>query len=138
MAGGGTNGPFRNYSAYCVAKIGLIKMCELIDDEFDNINIFILGPGFTRTKTHLETIKAGKKAGKNYLRVKKFMSSKKNTGTSFKEIYDFINWGIKQGKKIVSGRNFSVVNDDWKHKPKLLQEKLKKNIAMYKLRRYLN
>jgi len=33
MAGGGTNNPFTNYSAYCVSKIALIKMCELIDDE---------------------------------------------------------------------------------------------------------
>src|SRR4051812_8114197 len=33
LAGGGTNNPFRNYSAYCVSKIALIKMCELIDDE---------------------------------------------------------------------------------------------------------
>ena len=28
-AGGGTNNPFTNYSAYCVSKIALIKMCEL-------------------------------------------------------------------------------------------------------------
>ena len=28
MAGGGTNNPFPNYSAYCVSKIMLIKMCE--------------------------------------------------------------------------------------------------------------
>ena len=137
MAGGGTNGPFTNYSAYCVAKIALIKMCELIDDEYKNINTFIIGPGFTKTKGHLETIKAGKKAGKNYQRVKKFLSSK-NEGTSFLDIYNCISWGIKQGKKTVSGRNFSVVHDDWKSQPKSLQKKLKKNVAMYKLRRYLN
>ena len=41
MAGGGTNNPFTNYSAYCVSKIALIKMCELLDDEYKNINTFI-------------------------------------------------------------------------------------------------
>ena len=44
MAGGGTNNPFTNYSAYCVSKIALIKMCELLDDEEDDLNIFIIGP----------------------------------------------------------------------------------------------
>jgi len=33
--------PFRNYSAYCVSKIALIKMCELIDDEASDANAFI-------------------------------------------------------------------------------------------------
>ena len=46
-------------------------MCELLDDEIKNLNIFILGPGFTKTKTHFETLKAGKLAGK-ILKVKNF------------------------------------------------------------------
>ena len=135
MAGGGTNNPFTNYSAYCVSKIALIKMCELIDDEYKNINTFIIGPGFTKTKTHLETLKAGKKAGKNYLRVKKFLKSS-NQGTSFKKIYECILWGIKQGRKIVGGRNVSVVHDKWgteNLKTKLLNDRNK-----YKLRRFKN
>ena len=135
MAGGGTNNPFTNYSAYCVSKIALIKMCELIDDEYKNLNTFIVGPGFTKTKTHLETIKAGKKAGINYLKVKKFLKSS-DQGTSFKKIYECILWGIKQGRKVVGGRNLSVVHDEWgtkKLKTKLLNDKNK-----YKLRRYKN
>ncbi len=59
MAGGGTNGPFTNYSAYAAAKITLIKMCELIDDEEAGINAFIIGPGFVNTKIHQQTVKAG-------------------------------------------------------------------------------
>ena len=50
MAGGGTNNPFTNYSAYCVSKIALIKMCELIDDEYKNLNVFIIGPGLLKPK----------------------------------------------------------------------------------------
>ena len=42
-------------------------MCELIDDENKNLNCFIVGPGFTKTKTHFETIKAGKKQEKIFL-----------------------------------------------------------------------
>lgn len=132
LAGGGTNNPFTNYSAYCVSKIALIKMCELIDDENKNLNCFIVGPGFTKTKTHYETIKAGKKAGKNFLRVKKFMS--KENGTSMKDIFNCILWGIKQGRNVVGGRNLSVVHDDWGTNS--LKKKLLKDSNMYKLRRY--
>ena len=76
MAGGGTNNPFTNYSAYCVSKIALFKMCELLDDEYKNINTFIIGPGFTKTKTHKKLLKQEKKAGSNYLRVKKFLNQR--------------------------------------------------------------
>jgi short-subunit dehydrogenase len=135
LAGGGTNNPFTNYSAYCVSKIGLIKMCELLDDESKNLNIFIVGPGFTKTKTHLETINAGKNAGKNYKRVKKFLQSD-NPGTSFKKIYECINWGISEGRKVVGGRNLSVVHDKWGKNS--LKKKLIMNSEIYKLRRYKN
>ncbi len=60
MAGGGTNNPFTNYSAYCVAKIALIKMTELLDDEEKKLNIFIIGPGFVRTRIHRKRCVQGK------------------------------------------------------------------------------
>jgi len=136
LAGGGTNGPMKNYSAYCASKITLIKMCELIHDENRDLNIFILGPGFTRTKTHLQTLKAGpSKAGKNYFRVKKFWNSSKQ-GSSFKNIFDCLNWCIKIGPNIIGGKNISIVHDKWGTIN--LRDKLKKNFNMYKLRRYKN
>nr|ABZ06614.1 putative short chain dehydrogenase [uncultured marine microorganism HF4000_133G03] len=136
LAGGGTNSSFARYSAYTLSKIALIKFCELIDDENRDINIFIIGPGFTRTKGHLETIRAGeRKAGKNFFREKKFMDSKKK-GTKFKTIYDCINWGIKVGRRTVGGRNLSVVHDNWGSVE--LRQKLKKDINMFKLRRHRN
>ena len=135
LAGGGTNNAFRCYSAYCVAKIGLIKMCELIDDEYADINIFILGPGFVKTKTHYETIKAGSKAELNYERVSKFMNSG-DLGTSFKDIYKCLLWGIEADRKISGGRNFSVVYDQWGSTQ--LEEELIADPDMYKLRRFKN
>lgn len=135
MAGGGTNNPFRNYSAYCIAKIMLIKMCELLYDENPDLNIYIVGPGFVKTKTHLQTLEAKEKAGENYLRVKKFCESG-DQGTLIKDIYDCIIWLGKQEKKLVSGRNFSVVHDGW-GKNELL-EFLEENDNNYKLRRFGN
>lgn len=135
LAGGGTNNPFRCYSAYCVAKIGLIKMCELIDDEAEDVNMFILGPGFVKTKTHYETLRAGSKAENNLSRVERFMSSADN-GTSFEDIYKCLEWSKKMGRDIVGGRNLSVVHDPWGMDKLASELKLDKN--MYKLRRYRN
>ena len=67
------------------------------------------------------------------MRVKKFLKSSEQ-GTSFKKIYECILWGIKEGRKVVGGRNFSVVHDEWgssRLKLKLLNDKDK-----YKLRRF--
>lgn len=135
MAGGGTNNPFRCYSSYCVAKVGFIKMCELIDDEAEDVNIYIFGPGFVRTKTHYETIDAGAKAEGNWERVKQFMESG-DQGTEFADIYRCMQWGRKVGREVVGGRNLSVVHDAWGSD--FLKEALKQDANLYKLRRYGN
>jgi short-subunit dehydrogenase len=134
FAGGGTNNPVTFYSAYTVSKIMLIKMCELLDDENPDMNIFIIGPGWVKTKIHYQTLKAGDKAGKNYNKTKQFIAH--GIGTSMDDIYDCIERLIKAGKNISSGRNFSVVHDKWRG-DKLMQE-LRKNVNMYKLRRFKN
>jgi NAD(P)-dependent dehydrogenase (short-subunit alcohol dehydrogenase family) len=135
LAGGGTNNAFRHYSAYCVSKIMLIKMIELLDDENPDLNIFIVGPGFVRTKTHLETLNAGKLAGDNYERVKNFCESD-DPGTSIEKIYECIRWLESKGRKIASGRNFSIVND--KLGDDRLVSELERDFNMYKLRRHRN
>jgi len=135
LAGGGTNNPFRCYSAYCLAKIMLIKMCELIDDENPDLNAFIVGPGFVRTKNHYETLRAGTKAEANLARVKDFWGSGK-PGTSMDDIYGCMRWLEVQGRDVAGGRNFSVVHDDWGKE--LLARQLKGDLNMYKLRRFGN
>ncbi len=134
FAGGGTNNPFRNYSAYCLGKIALIKMCELIDDEAPDLNVFISGPGWTRTKGHEATIKSGVNAGENYETTKGFLESGEQ-GTSFDDIYDHIRWCCRQGREIAGGRNFSFVHDKWKDDSQSLTEELKQDFDKYKLRR---
>ena len=50
-----------------------------------------------------------------------------------KDIIDCCNWIINSPRDIVSGRNFSVVFDQWKNEK--LYNALKENKNMYKLRR---
>jgi NAD(P)-dependent dehydrogenase (short-subunit alcohol dehydrogenase family) len=132
FAGGGTNNPFRNYSAYCISKIALIKMCELLDDEAEDLKAFILGPGYVRTKIHDETLRAAERAGANLDKTRAFLAT---DGTSMDDIYQCIEWGIAQDRAVIGGRNISVVHDPWRKGGQALASALAADGDMYKLRR---
>lgn len=133
MAGGGTNNPFRSYSAYCVSKIALIKMCELIDDEAPDANAFIIGPGYTKTRIHEETLRAGPQAaGDGYY---KTLALLEKQGTTIDEIYDHMRWCMARGRKVAGGRNFSTVHDAWRNGGLTLANALIADQDAFRLRR---
>ncbi|MEQ8345791.1 MAG: SDR family oxidoreductase [Sneathiellaceae bacterium] len=131
-AGGGTNNPFTNYSAYCLSKILLIKMCELLDDEVPDINAFIIGPGFVQTKIHRETLAAGARAGEGLGKTEAFLQTE---GTSFDDIHAHIAWCMAAGRALAGGRNFSTVHDPWRDGSAALREALAADPNLFKLRR---
>lgn len=137
FAAGGVNNAVVNFSAYTVSKLMLIKMCEYLDAENPDLNIFIVGPGKTLTKIHSLILSDKDVSKQKYEETKSFLNSKQ--GTSKKDIYDCIKVFCKEGKTAASGRNFSVVSDPWKGdaRDRLVSE-LKKDKDMYKLRRYRN
>ncbi len=137
FAGGGTNNPFSKFSAYCVSKIMLIKMCELLVDENKDLNVFILGPGWVRTKIHQEVLNNPEGAGLSYHKVRDFLSSDEQ-GTSYEDIYGCVNWCVEEGRDIVGGRNFSVVHDTWRGGGRSLARELSQDPDKFKLRRYGN
>ena len=137
FAGGGTNNAFANYSAYCVSKIILIKMCELLADENPDFNAFILGPGFVRTKIHQQTLNNRAAAGKNYDKTMGFLVAE-NPGTSHDDIYRCLNWCITQGREVAAGRNLSVVHDPWREPGPGLADQLRADVNKFKLRRHRN
>jgi NAD(P)-dependent dehydrogenase (short-subunit alcohol dehydrogenase family) len=137
FAGGGTNNPFTSYSAYCLGKIALIKMCELLDDEVPDINAFIVGTGWVRTKIHTQTLDAGVAAGANFSTTQRFLAEGQ-VGTYCADIAAMIEWGCAQGRSVTGGRNFSVVHDAWRDGGRALAAMLQSSPDHYKLRRYGN
>jgi len=134
FAGGGTNNATESYSAYTLSKMMLIKFAELISFEEEKISCSILGPGWVKTKIHKSTLKNKRAAKKNYLRTIKKLDSKECV-PMFKVI-ECIEWMFKQKKNIIGGRNISLVYDNWGSKK--LEQMLKNDSGMYKLRRYKN
>ncbi len=133
-SGGGVNATFNNYSAYTLSKLILTKFCELLDSEYADLNPFIFGPSFVRTKIHDETLKSKELAGENYENTQSLI--RKGPGTSMEDIFQSIEWGCAQGKSVIGGRNIAVRHDDWNvDGGKKLAKKLKKNKDLLKLRR---
>jgi len=135
FAGGGINKTVIDFSAYTLGKIALVKMCEYLDAEEKNLNIFTVGPGWTRTKTHELIIKDPKISQEKKQQTLEFLKSGK--GTDINYIYECIRWLSDAGKPIVSGRNFALAHDPLqKGKRENLAKRLKGDNNMYKLRRY--
>jgi len=131
FAGGGTNNATENFSAYTISKISLIKMTELLYAEYYDTKFTCIGPGWVDTKIHQETIKAKENATHAYNDTITHIND--NNFTKMNNVIDCILWIINSKKEIVSGRNFSVVHDDWGKDS--LNNELLENENMYKLRR---
>lgn len=131
FAGPGTNNAVKDFSALTVSKIMLIKMCELLDAECVNLNSFIVGPGWTRTKTHDLILADPHLTAAKRQETEAFLS--KGEGTSMDDIYDSMRWLTLAGRAVAGGRNFSIVHDCWGSDE--LREQLLSDPDMYKLRR---
>ena len=137
FAGGGTNSPFRNYSAYCLGKIMLIKICELLDDEDAALNAVVLGTGWVNTKIHRQTLRHAEAAEENYERTTDFLRTP-GMGTSFEDIFACIEWCVCSGRELVGGRNFSIVHDAWRDGGQALLAQLRQDASKFRLRRHGN
>lgn len=137
FAGGGVNNAVVNFSAYSISKIMLIKMCEYIDAEAKDINIFIVGPGWVRTKVHNVILEKLDHSDERYQKTVDFLA--KGDGTPLEDIFRCIEWLSEQGRAVASGRNFSVVHDAWSGPGSAkLAAALKADPGMYKLVRARN
>jgi len=134
FAGGGANNAPKHYSAYIISKIALTKMCELLDAEIPDTRFTIIGPGWVKTKIHEATLKVPEKAGVNYKRTLEKLSG--DECTPMEKVLDCCDWIVDMPRKVIGGRNISVVFDKWGTKE--LEKKLSKEYDMYKLRRFGN
>ena len=133
FAGGGTNSAFDNYSAYCLGKLMLIKIVELLDSEYANIQASSIGTGWVDTKIHQQTLKAGTAAGSNLTKTKTFLQAESGVGTSLDEVFDCVQWCLNAPREAVGGKNFSLVHDAW-HDPEFIAQLIEKKDS-FKLRR---
>lgn len=70
LSGGGAANPFPRYSAYAVSKAALVRFTETLAVELaeHNIQVNAVAPGMVATRLHQQTLVAGDRAGKEFLR----------------------------------------------------------------------
>jgi NAD(P)-dependent dehydrogenase (short-subunit alcohol dehydrogenase family) len=134
FAGGGVNSAPVNYSSYTTSKIGLIKAVELLDAEFEDVRFSIIGPGWVQTKIHQETLIAQVRANDAAEETKRRMDA--SDFNPMNKVIECVDWLLYAQKKIIGGRNFSVVNDNWGDPS--LELSLQTDPNRYKLRRFGN
>jgi len=133
-AGAGTNNAPKYYSAYIISKIALIKAAEIFNEEIKDTKFLIIGPGWVKTKIHLETLNSKKLAHENYETTK--FHFRKNIFNSMKKVINCLDTLIKMNKNIIGGRNISVQFDKWESD--FFKETLNSDSNIYKLRRDFN
>lgn len=131
FSGPGTNKAVKNFSAAVASKHVLLKMCELLDAENPDLNVFIVGPGWTRTKTHDEILSDPSVSDEKKRETEAFLAG--HQGTSMDDIFNSIEWMCAQGREVAGGRNFSIVHDPWGTEE--LATQLANDKEMYKMRR---
>ncbi|MBD3823124.1 MAG: SDR family oxidoreductase [Epsilonproteobacteria bacterium] len=131
----GINSEVVKFSAVAAGKIMLLKMCEYLDAENEDMKFMLIGPGWVKTKVHDLILKHSDPSGEKHRTTKEFME--RSEGTSMDDIYECFCWLSAQEKALVGGRNFSVVHDPWRNE-ELLLPKLREDKGLYKLKRYGN
>ncbi len=139
FAGGGTNTVTPGFSAYTASKIMLIKMCEQLAAEVRDLNPFIIGPGWTQTKIHQQTLAAADMLPEEIVNKTRLFVEQEQEGTPPEDIYQCIRWGMRHGRSVVGGRNISVVHDPWRGSAgDILADRLRGDPNTYTLRRHGN
>ena len=131
FAGGGPNKATKNYSAYSVSKVALIKMCELLDAEIEDTRFVIVNPGWVKTKSQHKMLEMGKDIGVDFERtLKKFES---DDWTPVEDVVKCCRWVIDTPRELVGGRYFGVEFDSWE-KPEFV-DWLRQDSNLCKMRR---
>ncbi len=137
LSGGGATGPRENYSAYAVAKTGLVRLTETLARETkdDHIDINAVAPGAMTGRMLEETLRAGEKAvGRDEYR--KALERKEKGGASLENAARLCLFLASDQSDGITGKLISAVWDDWEH---FSQERIEKMRSgdIYTLRRII-
>lgn len=133
-SGPASNSANKDYFAYTISKVALIKSFELLNNEVESVNFIVAGPGMLKTKIHDQTINSKSKSIESYNLVLKRLSEKRYNSINL--FSKFLLKLIRNNSPFMGGRNISFEFDEWYRKEYL--ELLKNDENMHKLRRSMN
>ena len=134
FSGGGATGSRPNFSAYAVAKTGIVKLTEILADELApyHIRVNVVAPGAVNTRMLREVLKAGARAGKAELTASKKRA--KEGGVAPELAAELVIFLASDASVGLTGRLVSAPWDGWKKWNKKDIKKIASSDAL-KLRR---
>ena len=136
LSGGGATGSRPNFSAYAVAKTGLVRFCEILADELrpHHIQVNCIAPGVMSTAILDEILTAGpERAGQN--EYDSALKVRQHGGTPPQRVTDLAVFLASEASDGITGKLISAVWDPWEHFPEHLEDLQKTDI--YTLRRII-
>lgn len=134
LSGGGATGPRANFSAYAVAKAGLVRFSETLASEVEKFNISVncIAPGVMNTDMLAQIIEAGasKVGEKEFTQVNR---NKNNNNSTIERAAELCCYLASEKSNGITGKLISAVWDPWKNLTDYLQELQQSDI--YTLRR---
>ncbi len=119
LAGGGATGSRPNFSAYAVAKTGLVRFTEVLADEARTLGVRVnaLAPGVLPT----EMLREVRRAGINAAGTKDFETAHRSLETGDPSVFhapaDLCVFLASAASKGITGRLLSAVWDPWRDLP---------------------
>jgi len=112
FSGGGSTSVRPNFSAYSVAKIGIVKFTETLAHELAKYNIEVnaVSPGAINTQMLDEVLVSGEKAGKEF---EAATLRKQKGGNDMKDILNLVTFLCSEDSNGISGKLISAPWDAW-------------------------
>ena len=135
LAGGGSTGPRVNFSAYGIAKTGIVRFTETIARELEKYNIFVnaVSPGAINTRMLDEVLASGENAGNE---LSNAIERKDKGGDDPMHIAELITFLASDDSYGITGKLISAIWDPWRKIE--FQEHLKDDPDIATLRRIDN
>lgn len=114
FSGGGATKPRPNFSAYGVAKTGIVRLVETIAEEEKGrpLDINAVAPGAINTRLTEEILALGPKAA-GQLEYNAALKQKTQGGQSLEKALGLVEWLLSSSSDGISGRLFSAQWDPW-------------------------
>lgn len=111
MAGGGATGAMPNYTAYALAKVGVVRLVENLALEEPQWRVNAVAPGFVATSIHDATLAAGPERSGRFFERTKEQIEKAVPPTMAASLIHFL---MSEESIGVTGRLISAVWDPWR------------------------
>jgi 3-oxoacyl-[acyl-carrier protein] reductase len=134
LSGGGATSPRPYFTAYALAKIGMVRFTEILAEEVRGLNIQVnsMAPGALNTDMLREILEAGsKKAGQQ--EYAQALKQTENGGADLELAADLCLFLALSSSNDITGKLISAVWDHWENIPEHVQDLIDSDI--YTLRR---